>query len=258
MADSSSKGAGRAPQHFGETLGAIFARYPRLFATLLLVGALLGLLLSVIESVQFKGLQLLEVGELPGGGFYVAVIAGLVGNAYFWTVALLRADGILGGGDGGGAFSRAGGLLLPVIGYMVIYVLIVTTGLMLLALPGIFFAVLLTPGVILIVLRDSRVFAALKRSAALVWGSWWFSLGVLLTVTLVAAIPLAIAEAFLAGLRGSSDPFDQVRFAGLNAAGMIVVLPLFASMGCTLLEALEARKRNAMMEQDLLRRAGSR
>jgi hypothetical protein len=258
MAESRSNGAGRTPQDFGETLGAIFARYPRLFATLLLVGALLGLLLAVTESVQLEGLQLLEDGELPGGSFYLAVIAGLVGNAYFWTVALLRADGMLGSGDGGGWFSRAVTLLLPVIGYMVLYVLIVMIGLVLLALPGIFLAVLLTPGVILIVLRDSGVFAAFMRSAALVWGSWWFSFGVLLTVTLVAAIPLAIAEAFLAGLRGSSDPVEQMRFAALNAAGMIVVLPLFASMGYTLLEALEARKRNAMMEQELLNRAGSR
>ena len=250
--------AAPAPQAFGETLGTLFSRYPRLFGSLLPVGILLGLLLAVTESVQLEGLQRLEDGELPGGGFFLAAIAGLVGNAYFWTVALLRADGILAAGDAGGSFSRGGGLLLPVIGYMVIYVLIVMIGLVLLALPGIFLAVLLTPGVILIVLRDFGVFAAVKRSAVLVWGSWWFSLGVLLTATLVAAIPLAIAEAFLADLRGSSDPGDWMTVAALNAGGMILVVPLFASMAYTLVEALEARKHNAMMERDLLQRARSR
>ena len=247
-----------APQAFGETLGTLFSRYPRLFGSLLPVGILLGLLLAVTDSVQIEGLQTLEGGELPGGGFFLAVIAGLVGNTYFWTVALLRADGVLSSGGSDGSFSRAAGLLLPVLGYVLICVVLVMAGLMLLLLPGIFLAVLLTPGVMLIVLRDSGVFAALKRSAVLVWGSWWFSLGILLTVTLVAVIPLSIAEAFLAGLRGASDPADWMTIAALNAGGMIVVLPLFASMAYTLIEALEARKHNAMMEQDLLNRAGSR
>jgi hypothetical protein len=257
MAGSSSNDSGRAPRDFGETLGAIFSRYPKIFGHLLPVGVLLGLLLAVTETVQLGGLELIEAGELPGPAFYAAVIAGLVGNAYFWAVALLRADGVL-AGSGEGSFYRAGGMLLPVLGYALIYALLVMIGLVLLAMPGIFLAVLLAPGVMLIVLRDSGVFAALKRSAVLVWGSWWFSLGILLTVTLVAVIPVSIAEAFLVDLRASPDPGDWMTVAALNLGAMVLVLPLLASMGCTLLQALEARKRNAMMEQELLNRAGSR
>ncbi|TVP77379.1 hypothetical protein [Thioalkalivibrio sp.] len=257
MSEYRSNGPVRAPQHLGETLGAIFARYPRLLGTLLLVGVLLGLLQAATESVQVEGMALLEAGEMPGPAFFVAVLAGLIGSAYLWVVALLRADHALAGDRGNGAFARAGRVLLPVLAYALLYTLLVVTGLVLLALPGIFLAVLLAPGVMLIVLRDSGVFAALKRSAVLVWGSWWFSLGILLTITLVAVIPLSIAEIVLMELRQSPDPGDWLTLAGFNVAVMVLVLPLFTSMAYTLLEALEARRRNVIMEEDLLRRAGS-
>lgn len=257
MAETGSNVPNRAPQGYGETVGAILSRYPSLFGALLLVGVLLGLLQALTESVQLAGLERIEAGEVPGPAFFAAVLAGLVGGAYLWIVALLRADDHLAGEAGDGAFARAARRVLPVIAYAFLYALLVMTGFVLLALPGIFLAVLLAPGVMLIVLRDSGVFAAIKRSAVLVWGSWWFSLGVLLTITLVAVIPLSIAEIFLVELRQSPDPSDRVALAAATVAVMILILPLFTSLAYTLLEALEARQRNRMMEQDLLRRAGS-
>ncbi len=258
MAESTSNVPNRAPQGYGETVGATFSRYPSLFGTLLLVGVLLGLLQAGTESVQLAGLERIEAGEVPGPAFFIAVLAGLVGSAYLWIVALLRADDSLAGEPRGGSFTRASHRLLPVLAYAILYALLVMTGLVLFALPGIFLAVLLAPGVMLIVLRNSGVFAAIKRSAVLVWGSWWFSLGVLVTVTLVAVIPLSVAEIFLIELRQSADPSDRIALAAVNVAVMILILPLFTSLAHTLLEALEARQQNRMMEQDFLRRAGSR
>lgn len=248
----------RAPREFGETLGAIFSRYPRLLGTLLPAAVAIGLLQAATAALQTGGLERLEAGELPGPGFFAVAFAGLAGNAYLWTVALLRTDGALGGGGAGGGFARAGGLLLPVVGYLLLYALLATAGFLLFALPGIFLAVLLAPGLMLIVLRGFGPFAALKRSASLVWGSWWFSLGVMLTVTLAGAVPTAIAEALVFDLRGSGDPGDWARLAGADVAATIVVLPLVASMAYTLLEALEKRQRDAAMQRALLRRADAR
>lgn len=248
----------QAPQSFGETLGTLFSRYPKLFALLLPVGILLGILLALTESLQVEGLQLLEAGEPPPASFFIALLVGMVGNAYFWTVALLRTDGALASGDSEGAFTRAWGRVLPLIGYMLIYMLVVTVGLLLLVIPGVFLAILLGPGMMLVVLRGSGVLAALKRSASLVWGSWWFSLGVLMIASLIAMVPLFIAEMFLANLRGPVDSSDLLTLAALSAGGMIFALPLFVSMAYTLIEALEARKRNAVLERETIERSNSR
>lgn len=251
-------GAARTPRDFGETLRAIFSRYPRLLGTLLPAAVAIGLLQAATEAAQLGGLERIEAGEVPGPGFFAVVLAGLAGNAYLWTAALLRTDSALDGDRPGGEFARAAGLLPAVLVYLLLYVLAVTIGLLLFALPGIFLAVLLAPGVMLIVLRGSGAFAALKRSASLVWGSWWFSLGVMLTVTLASAVPMAIAEAFVIDLRGSGDPAAWMKLAGASVAATIVVLPLVASMARTLLEALEKRGHDELMARDLLRRADAR
>lgn len=250
--------ATQAPQSFGETIGALFSRYPKLFAHLLPIGILLGILLALTESLQAEGLQLLELGEPPPASFFVAVLVGLVGNAYFWTVALLRTDGALAGRDSQGAFARAWGRVLPLIVYLLIYVVVVTVGMLLLVIPGVFLAILLGPGMMLVVLRGTGVLGALRRSATLVWGSWWFSLGVLVIASLIAMIPLLVAESFLANLRGPVDPSELLTLVALSAGGMIFALPLFVSMAYTLIEALEARKHNALMERETIQRSNPR
>ena len=75
MTPSKAHDAVPAPQSFCEPLGALFSRYPKLFATLLSGSISLGLLLAVADSVQLEGLQALEGGELSGGVFILAVIA---------------------------------------------------------------------------------------------------------------------------------------------------------------------------------------
>ncbi len=251
--DRESKLQPHAPDSVGDTLAAIFGGYGRLFGPLLIVALMLGVLNAVTDVLQLEGMAGMQDQEPPGALFVLATLATWLGSSYFWTVALLRADSVYRDGRVGGEFTRAWRLVLPVAVYLLLYLVLTLIGTILLLLPGLFLSVLLMPGVMLIVLRDAAIIRALKDAAALVWGSWWFSLGVLLVVFLVAAIPMLAAEAMAAGLRQSPSAAEQVTAALLTIGAVVVVLPLTTSMFYILLHALEARKTNAVMERRILK-----
>lgn len=242
-----------APDTFGDTLATLFSGYGGLFGPLLIVAVLLGVLNAVTDVLQLEGMARMQAQESPGVLFVLASLATWLGSSYFWTVALLRADSVYRDGRVGGEFTRAWRLVLPVAVYLLLYLLLTLIGTVLLLLPGLFLSVLLVPGVMLIVLRDAGILRALKDAAVLVWGSWWFSFGVLLVVFLVAAIPMLAAEALAAGLRQSPNAAEQVTAALLTSGALVVVLPLTTSMFYVLLHALEARRTNAAMERRILK-----
>jgi hypothetical protein len=250
-----------APDAFGDTLATIFGGYWKLFGALLIVGIGSGLLVAVTDVLQLEGLARMEEGRAPGTTFVLANVVLLVGAAYFWTVSLLRADNRYRYGRVGGEFTQAFSFLLPVTLYLLLYILAMTIGMILLFVPGIFLAILLLPGVTLIILRDAGVLDALRRSASLVWGSWWFTLGVLLVLMLTAVavflllvVPLAMIDVMTAGSLQSLDADDRTLAVAFSVGAVVLMYPLTTSASYTLLHALETRKRNAAMERELLSR----
>jgi hypothetical protein len=250
-----------APDAFGDTLATILGGYWKLFGALLIVGIGAGLLVAMTDVLQVEGLARMDEGRAPGTSFVLANVVLLVGAAYFWTVSLLRADNRYRYGRVGGEFTQAFGLVLPVTVYLLLYFLAMTIGMILLFVPGLFLAILLLPGAALIILRNAGVLDALRRSASLVWGSWWFTLGVLLVLMLTVAaaflllvVPLALFDVMTAGSLQSLETGDWRLAAGFSIVATVLIYPLTTSASYTLLHALETRKRNAAMERELLSR----
>jgi hypothetical protein len=142
-----------------------------------------------------------------------------------------------------------------------LYFLAMTIGMILLFVPGLFLAILLLPGAALIILRNAGVLDALSRSASLVWGNWWFTLGVLLVlmltllaVFLLLVVPVALIDVMTSGGLQSLETGDWRLAAGFSIIATVLLYPLTTSASYTLLHALETRKRNAAMERDLLSR----
>jgi hypothetical protein len=250
-----------APVAFGDTLATILGGYWKLFGALLVVGIGAGLLVAVADVLQLAGLARIEEGRAPGAGFVLANVVLLVGAAYFWTVSLLRADNHYRYGRVGGEFRQAFGLVLPVTVYLLLYILAMTAGMILLFVPGIVVAILLLPGAALIILRDAGILDALRRSASLVWGSWWFTFGILLVLMLAVAaaflvlvVPLALFDVMTSGSLQSLEAGDWRLAAVYTIVATVLLYPLTTSASYTLLHALETRKRNAAMERELLSR----
>src|SRR5699024_4530488 len=84
--------------------------------------------------------------------------------------------------------------LPALLGLTVVVTLLISAGLLLLIIPGIWLGVLFALATPVLILERSSIGEALVRSRGLVSGSWWRTFGVLLITMLVAFLIQVVVE----------------------------------------------------------------
>jgi len=135
------------------------------------------------------------------------------------------------------AFSRLGGL----IGLALLIGLVVGAGFILLIIPGIIFLVFLAMAVPAFIVERKGVTESMSRSWALVRGSWWHVLGVIL----VAAIIAGVVSGILTAIGGS----NFVLYWIFSTIGLLITAPFVALVSVVLYVDLRARSENLSAEQ---------
>jgi hypothetical protein len=159
-----------------------------------LVGLVTGLLLDQLLTDVQEG-QTISLGtSLTASAASILVLAiGLVLSA---VLVLMVADLDSGTTPQPGVLvSRVLARFLPLLGLMILSSLLVTFGLVLFIIPGIWIAVSLVPFVVVFFLEDRGPIATIRRSFELVRGSWW---EVFVLVLMIAALNFAIGLVGLA------------------------------------------------------------
>jgi hypothetical protein len=159
-----------------------------------LVGLITGLLLDQLLTDVQQGETISLGTSLTASAASILVLAiGLVLSA---VLVLMVADLDAGSTPQPGVHvSRVLARLLPLLGLMVLASLLVTIGLVLFIIPGIWVAVSLVPFVAVFFLEGRGPIATIRRSFELVRGSWW---EVFLLVLMIAALNFAIGLVGLA------------------------------------------------------------
>lgn len=181
------------PQRVGETLDAGFQLYRRTFTKVLPLtafGAVFGAIPGVLGVL---------IGETSPN-----LLLGIIG---VWFVLMLFANSFtmgaiiaLVGSDAQGAPMTLGqslgvGLrrMFPMLGSLIMYTLIVMSGMLLLIIPGLILMVSMMFCSYALVLDRKGPIEALTFSHALVWGRWWRTL---MLVSVAAAVAFTIMAVF--------------------------------------------------------------
>ncbi|SFQ17228.1 Uncharacterised protein family (UPF0259) [Amycolatopsis arida] len=156
-------------------------------------------------------------------------------------------------------------MLLPLLGLTIVYTVIVTVGLLLCLLPGVWLYVLFSLATPALVLERGRIFQAMGRSRLLVQGSWWRIFGILLlalvistVIAMIISLPFEFAGSG-ANMLSPSGPVYTTAGIWLSALGGLVAgaitQPFVA--GVTALVYVDQRMRKEGMDIELARAAGA-
>jgi hypothetical protein len=247
---------GFAPKGIGDILSAAFDLYKRNAAQLLIIAAVVVVPLTLIQAVLTDALIDDVVNEInvnqttgeitvTGGGtsfgqaILGSILLGLI-SAAIWmllTGALTRgAAGALSGRpiDVGESYRAALSRLAGLIGLSLLIALVVGIGFALLIIPGIILLVFLSMAVPAFIIERRGVTDSMSRSWNLVSGSWWHVLGAIV----VAAIISGIVSGIIGALGGDS----LVGMWLTSAIGAIITAPFYALVSVVLYVDLRSRK----------------
>lgn len=155
--------------------------------------------------------------------------------------------------------------LLPLLGATLLYGLMVTVGLILCIVPGIWLWILFALVTPALVLERSGVGTAFGRSKALVNGAWWRTFGILLLTVVISSviswiisIPFGLAGAVSTGLSGDPTAALSAGSLILSTIGAIIAstITLPFSSAVTVLVYVDRRMRAEGMDIELQRAAG--
>lgn len=165
----------------------------------------------------------------------------------------------------GEAMKELGPRLPSLLGVTIVYTLLVAVGFFLCLLPGIWLFALLGLASPALVLEQSGIGHALRRSSLLVRGSWWRVFGILLLTALCAGVisfvvqipfnlSLGIGGSDMSGLANASIGVQL-----LSGVGQVVAQTLVAPFvaGATALLYIDQRMRKEGMDIQLARAAGT-
>jgi hypothetical protein len=185
--------------------------------------------LLILASPGFIPAIVTELTPLFGGILnlaYVLIVAPILGGAALWLVDQhLKGQAPL----LGNSLDRAASKAVPLVFANILLVLIVSLGMLLLVLPGIYWGVRLAFALCAIVLEDKGVTEGLGYSWNLVKGRWWGVFWALLMVVFMAMIVAPFAGAFIFGftvgvISPSAETFaDRIVEAGSPVAGIAAI-----------------------------------
>ena len=185
----------------------------------------------------------------------------------FWlqlfTLSYLRVYGERGAGEGasgigtGEVFAMMRRKFWPMVGWGLLYGIIVMAGLMFCIVPGVWLGVALGFGGYFVVMRDEGVAEAFSRSWELVKGHWWMSFGYVVVWALllsvagwVFGIPNLVVMV-VAGATGMAPNMWLVVAASLvSYAGQYAMYPAMgAGVGLLFTSLLESREHTGLQER---------
>lgn len=255
-------GAGMPARRLGEILSAAFEIYRSNASGLVMVVAVVVVPLTFISAflggVVFKPEtttevlfgQTVEVTTQSAGIGFLVVVIGLVVGVIITAVlqaALTRAAAQASIGDTVDVdasykwgFARFGSVLL----ISVLVGLAVFAGFLLLIIPGIIFAVMLTASIPALVVENRKGTAAMSRSWNLVKGHFWHALGTLF----VAGIITAVIGGVIGAIGSAFGDNWFVRWI-FQVLAQILVSPFSALVGVLLYLDLRARSESLSADQ---------
>ncbi|HSL12064.1 MAG TPA: hypothetical protein VLA82_12180 [Actinomycetota bacterium] len=247
---------GFAPRGIGDILSTAFDLYKRNAAQLLIIAAVVVVPLTLIQAVLTDALvddvvseisvneETGEISVTDGGSSFgqailASVLLGLI-SAAIWmllTGALTRgAAGALSGRpiDVGESYRAALSRLAGLIGLSLLIAIVVGIGFALLIIPGVILLVFLSMAVPAFIIERRGVTDSMSRSWNLVSGKWWHVLGAIL----VAAIISGIVSGIIGALGGDS----VIGIWLTSAIGSVITAPFYALVSVVLYVDLRARR----------------
>ncbi|MDR1757323.1 MAG: hypothetical protein LBR65_10290 [Culturomica sp.] len=144
---------------------------------------------------------------------------------------------------------------LPLLGWGVLYTLIVCLTFPLLFVPGIYFGVTLLFGMYLIVLRDQSIGKSL--SGSFVRGEWWSTFGLLLLLSIMVgllssafALPYTTQTLYTTFTSAVPDPYLLSLFMLIaNLGKYLLMMIVLSGMGLKFYSILESREHTALYDR---------
>jgi hypothetical protein len=259
------------PQSIGGVLDTTFQLYKASLVKLIP----LSLLMVIASSAQYIYMfarggtnpadPLAMLAMMQSWGYWLALLAGMIGSTWVMSAAYLRIAAIGTGNDlGNGTALQSALTRLPALFLMLIlFSIALTIGILLLVIPGIILMVSLILCFATALFEDKGPVAALSESHRLVWGNWWrtfvmLSVGVIVIVViyLVAGIIVGvIAPLLMLGGGGAEDValFSLVSVLLIGVLMSLLLTPFYISLAIAIYWALKLRKDGG----DLAARAGA-
>ncbi len=212
------------PLAVGEILDGVFTtirQNPKSMLGLSFVIVLFGQLLTLAVNlgVHDASLGTRQVALIP-----TLIISQLIASIATGAVIIVISEAVLGTRiSPGEALNRLAGRIWPLIGLGLLVSLLTILGFVLLVIPGIYIAVLLAFATPVFVLERTRVGEALSRSAELVRGSWWRTLGIAILGGLVGGIISGIIQFPFAIFTANSNGFLSTADTGISTSGELVL-----------------------------------
>ena len=247
------------PKRLGEILSAAFNIYKANASKLILIVAIVVVPLSFISAlftgVVFAGTKHTVIGTdivvvdrsfgLFFAGWLIATVIGFI-ISFVLQAAILRAAAQATIGDPVDpeesfrfGFKRLGSVIL----LSLLVGLAILGGLILLIIPGLIFAVLLSVSIPVLIVENRRGTEAMSRSWNLVKGHFWHAVGVII----VAAIIVGVISSIIGAIGGSQWVVRWI----FTAIGTIITAPFTALVSVLLY--LDLRSRSEALSADTLR-----
>ncbi len=196
-----------------ESIGVVLDSGFRLFAAGFKKAIGLSLAANVIVYLPFLVLipYAMSSGQAQAEGFLAIlavamVVAGVVSMAFY--LAIIHLYGTIARDESvsiGASLVVGLKRLLPLIVATILYLLVVSLGMVLLIIPGLILMLTLMFFSVAMVLDDEGMVSSLNRSHKLVWGNWWRTATVL-TVPVVIVFVMMIAVSLLLAFLGHMIP----------------------------------------------------
>ncbi len=141
------------------------------------------------------------LGMMRSPGYWLAVLAGMLGSLWMMSAAYLKIGAIGAGGDLGlgTALQQAVARLPVVLLMMILFMIAVTIGYILLLVPGMILTVSLALCFNPALFENKGPLDSLTESHRLVWGNWWRTTAIL-TVGFIVLIVIYLLAGLIIGV----------------------------------------------------------
>ena len=199
----------KQPQSIGVVLDSGFRLFAAGFSKVigLSVAANIIVYLPMLIFMPFLMSNTQPPPEAFTGGFFIAaLVAGILSMAFY--LAIIRVFGAIARDEPvsiGAALTAGLKRLLPMLIAAILYMIVVSLGMVLLIIPGMIVMLTLMFFSVAMVLDEEGIISSLSRSHKLVWGNWWRTATVL-TVPLVIVFVMMMAVSLLMAFLGQFLP----------------------------------------------------
>ena len=253
-----------APRSIGGVLDDGIRLYRKSLGSCLLV-ALLASLLIVVPTLIFIPQAVSVAAGGPGAmltlfrspTFLLTIVVVSVVYVGFYNAAILRIHGIaideplsLGAALGQG-LRRA----LPMLGFWIIFMLVISVGTVLLVIPGIYLWGIFQLGFVALLVENAGVFESFGISRRLIKGHWWRSatiMAVALIIMIVFSFLVGIVAGITAGIMMGVFHADQITNVivqqGISTIFRMFLLSLFPSFLLAMYYDLKLRNEGSDLE----------